>query len=298
MSLHKIRSQKRMREGYLLFLPVLIFLIAVFIFPLLVIIKQSFFQLDFRTRSEVFVGFKNYLDLLSDQLVRTSLMNAMVFTFTTILLHITFGWLIAMLLMRAWPVEILRSFFKSIILIPWIFSAPAAALIFKILYQPQGFFNFYLSVLFETRVGFLSDPGIALFSLLAINAWKDFVMYMILLLGGLQRIPESLYESARLDGCNAFQSFRYITFPLMKYLTVILILIDFVTTVNHFDLVWVMTKGGPLQSTYLPGFLIYEKGIQRFDMGFASSMSMLMVFIVLIVMGLYLLITRENEEYV
>jgi len=292
-----IRANKRL-TGYLLFLPVLLFLLAIFIFPLTVIIKQSLFQIEISTQTEQFVGLQNYITIFKDSLFHTSLKNAFVFTITTIIAHMAIGWVVALILSRSWPVEGLRSLFKSIILIPWIFSAPAAALIFKILYHPQGFLNYFTMSLFNTRVGFLSDPKIALFSVLAINAWKDFVMYMILILGGLQRIPDSLFEAAKLDGCTGIQSFRYVTLPMMKYLTMILILIDFVTTINHFDLIWVMTKGGPLRSTYLPGFLIYEKGIQRFDLGYATSLSMIMVLIVIVVMGLYILMSKESEEHV
>jgi len=288
-------GSKKLLTGYLLFLPVFIFLVTIFIFPLITIIKQSFFQLDIKTHTTYFVGMKNYIGILKDSLFHKSITNAFIFTFTTIISHMLIGWVVAIMLARTWPVDIMRSFFKSIIIIPWIFSAPAAALIFKLLYHPQGFLNYFAIALFDTRIGFLSNPKIALFSVLAINAWKDFVMYMILLLGGLQRIPDSLYEAARLDGSSNIQIFRFITLPMMKNLTLILVLIDFVTTINHFDLIWVMTKGGPLKSTYLPGFLIYEKGIQRFDLGYATSLSMVMVLIVIIVMALYLLVLKEGD---
>lgn len=295
---HYSIERKRLITGCLLFLPVFLFLLAVFIIPLLSVIKQSFLQYDIKTHQSFFVGFKNYFTILKDPIFHTSLINAFVFTSTTIIFHMLIGWTVALMLWRTWSIDGLRSFFKSIVLIPWIFSAPAAALIFKMLYHPQGFFNYFSMEMFDIRIGFLSNPKIALFSVLAVNAWKDFVMYMVLLLGGLQRIPDSLYEAAKLDGCTPIKTFRYITFPIMKPLTLILILIDFVTTINHFDLIWVMTKGGPLKSTYLPGFLIYEKGIQRFDLGYATATSMVMLFIVIIFMILYLKISKNEEQNV
>ncbi|NQT60030.1 MAG: sugar ABC transporter permease [Bacteroidetes bacterium] len=295
---HYSIERKRLITGCLLFLPVFIFLFAIFIVPLLSVIKQSFLRYDIATHQSFFAGLDNYITIMKDSTFHISLINAFVFTSTAIVFHMLFGWIFALMLWRAWPIDGLRSFFKSIILIPWIFSAPAAALIFKLLYHPQGFLNYFSMTFFDIRIGFLSDPKIALFSVLAVCAWKDFVMYMVLLLGGLQRIPESLYEAAKLDGCTPIKTFRYITFPIMKPLTLILILIDFVTTINHFDLIWVMTKGGPLKSTYLPGFLIYEKGIQRFDLGYATALSMVMLFIVIIVMVLYLKISKEEEQNV
>jgi multiple sugar transport system permease protein len=135
-----------------------------------------------------------------------------------------------------------------------------------------------------------------MFSVLFVNAWNYYPLYMMLLLGGLQAIPQTLYEAAKVDGANRVQSFWHITLPQMNTLIMTIVIIDFITTFIHFDLVWTMTKGGPLRSTYLISFFLYEKGLLTYKFGYASALSVVIALIIFtFLFGYIALYSRKGE---
>ncbi|MEA1963568.1 MAG: sugar ABC transporter permease [Candidatus Aerophobetes bacterium] len=237
---------------------------------------------------------QQYQRLFSDELFWVSIKNTFLFTIGTIVLDLAISWGVALLLNARWPNLKARNFFRGALLFPFLFSAPAAALLWGILYQPLGFLNYIIESLFGTTISFLGDPKWALFSVLWVNVWKNFPLIMILILGGLQSIPESLYEAARIDGANRVQSFWHITLPQMRSLMITIIIIDFVTTFIHFDLVWTMTKGGPLRSTYLISFFLYQKGMHAFKFGYASAIGVVIALIISVCVGTYIFLYSKR----
>jgi len=265
-------------RGFFYIGPAFIFLLLIVIFPLFKVFQYSF--QEYFDRSFVFTGLMNYQRLFSDKLFWLSIKNTFIFTIGTIILHLAISWVIALLLNAQGPNPKVRNFFRGALLFPFLFSAPAAALLWGILYQPLGYPNYIIEQLFGTTINFLGDPRYALFSVLLVNLWTSFPLYMILILGGLQSIPKSMHEAARMDGANWFQSFCHITLPQMRTLMMTIIVIDFATTFIHFDLVWTMTKGGPLRSTYLISFFLYQRGMQAFKFGYASAVGVIIALIV------------------
>jgi len=246
--------------------------------------------------SFIFAGFGQYRRLFSDQLFWTSITNTLIFTIGTIALDLALSWSIALLLNAKWPHLKVRNFFRGALLLPFLFSAPASALLWGILYQPLGFLNYINEKTFGATINFLGDPGYALFSVLWVNVWKNFPLIMILILGGLQSIPPATYESARIDGANRIQSFWYITLPQMRSLMMTIIIIDFATTFIHFDLVWTMTKGGPLRSTYLISFFLYQRGMQAFKFGYASATGVVTALIISACIGIYIFLCSKKVD--
>ncbi|MBE0479158.1 sugar ABC transporter permease, partial [Candidatus Aerophobetes bacterium] len=228
-------------------MPAVIFLLIVVIYPLIKVFEYSFHEYS---GGFVFVGLRHYKTLFADELFWTSLKNTSLFTAGTIFLDLSLAWGIALLLNSKWPHHKLRNFFRGALILPFLFSAPASALLWGILYQPLGFLNFIIERLFGTTLNFLGDPQYALFSVLWVSVWRNFPLIMILVLGGLQSIPRNLHEAARIDGANRIQRLWFVTLPQMRSLMATIIVIDFATTFIHFDLVWTMTQGGPLRSTY------------------------------------------------
>lgn len=265
-------------RGFFYVGPAFIFLLLIVIFPLFKVFQYSF--QEYFDRSFVFTGLMNYQRLFSDKLFWLSIKNTFIFTIGTIILHLAISWVIALLLNAQGPNPKVRNFFRGALLFPFLFSAPAAALLWGILYQPLGYLNYIIEQLFGTTINFLGDPRYALFSVLLVNLWTSFPLYMILILGGLQSISKSMYEAARMDGADWFQSFWHITLPQMRTLMMTIIVIDFATTFIHFDLVWTMTKGGPLRSTYLISFFLYQRGMQAFKFGYASAVGVIIALIV------------------
>jgi len=281
-------------RGFFYVGPAFVFLLLIVIFPLFKVFQYSF--QEYFDRSFVFTGLMNYQRLFSDELFWLSIKNTFIFTIGTIILHLVISWVMALLLNAKGPSLKVRNFFRGALLFPFLFSAPAAALLWGILYQPLGYPNYIIEQLFGTTINFLGDPRYALFSVLLVNLWTSFPLYMILILGGLQSISKSMYEAARMDGADWFQSLWHITLPQMRTLMMTIIVIDFATTFIHFDLVWTMTKGGPLRSTYLISFFLYQRGMQAFKFGYASAVGVIIALIVSACVGLLIFFYSKRGE--
>lgn len=282
-------------RGFLFIAPAIIFLLLVVIYPLFKVFQYSFQEYS-PHHSFVFVGLKQYQSLFSDELFWISIKNTFIFTIGTIALDLAISWGIALLLNVKWPNLKARNFFRGALLLPFLFSAPASALLWGILYQPLGFLNNIIEQILGAPINFLGDTRYALFSVLWVGVWKNFPLIMILILGGLQSIPQSLYEAVRIDGANRFQSFWHITLPQMRSLMMTIIVIDFATTFIHFDLVWTMTKGGPLRSTYLISFFLYQRGMQAFKFGYASAIGVITALIISACVGAYIILYSKRME--
>ena len=291
----KIRARYDLK-GLLFLAPALVFLALSIAFPLFRVFQRSFQEYSAEFGSFVSVDFDQYRKLFADPLFWTSLKNTFLFTGGSILLHLGISYPIALLLSLNWPSKRTRNVFRGSLISPFLFSAPAAALLWGLLFRPLGPLNYLIESIFGTTVAFLGDTRWALISVLIVNGWKSFPLYMVLILGGLQSIPVSLYDAARVDGANWFQTVLKVTIPMMRTLTMTIVLIDFATTFIHFDLVWIMTKGGPMRSTYLMSFFLYEKGLKVFKLGYGSAVGVVVAVIMTFCIAAYLLIYSRGEE--
>ena len=291
----KIRARYDLK-GLFFLAPALVFLALSIAFPLFRVFQRSFQEYSAEFRSFVSVDFDQYRRLFADPLFWTSLKNTFLFTGGSILLHLGISYPIALLLSANWPNIRTRNVFRGSLISPFLFSAPAAALLWGLLFRPLGPLNYLIESIFGTTVAFLGDTRWALISVLIVNGWKSFPLYMVLILGGLQSIPVSLYDAARVDGANWFQTVLKVTIPMMRTLTTTIVLIDFATTFIHFDLVWTMTKGGPMRSTYLMSFFLYEKGLKVFKLGYGSAVGVVVSVIMTLCIAAYLLIYSRGEE--
>jgi len=281
-------------EGFLFLAPALILLLLSIAFPLFRVFQRSFQVYSGDTQSFQYTGFGQYRQLFSDPLFWTSIKNTFVFTLGAIAWHLGVSFPLALLLNAKWPSIKARNFFRGALILPFLFSPPAAALLWGLLYRPLGPLNYALGLFSIRPIAFLGDVHWALFSVLLVNAWVYSPLYMILILGGLQSIPRILYDAARVDGANWFQRFFYVTLPQMRTLVMTVIIIDFATTFIHFDLVWTMTKGGPLRSTYLISFFLYQKGLRDFRLGYGSAVGVVIALIMSVcIIGYVFLATRS-----
>jgi len=291
----RIRARYELK-GLLFLAPALVFLALSIAFPLFRVFQRSFQEYSVELRSFVSVGFDQYRKLFADPLFWTSLKNTFLFTGGSIILHLGISYPIALLLSANWPSIRTRNIFRGSLISPFLFSAPAAALLWGLLFRPLGPLNYLIESIFGTTVAFLGDVRWALISVLLVNGWKSFPLYMVLILGGLQAIPVSLYDAARVDGANWFQTVWKVTIPMMRTLTMTIVLIDFATTFIHFDLVWTMTKGGPMRTTYLMSFFLYEKGLKVFRLGYGSAVGVVVAVIMTFCIAAYLSIYSRGKE--
>ncbi len=257
-------------------LPIVVLMAGLILWPFINAILISMTTRSFITRTDVFVGLDNYARLLHDSDFISSVNNTVIFTVGSLAVKSVVGMSIALLLNSKLP---FRSVLTGIILLPWIVPEVVTALTFRSIYDPIfGGLNPILQWLgiINHPVAWLSDPGLAMPSVIAVNVWKGIPFYTLLLLAGMKAIPSEQYEAAEVDGANAVQRFRHITLPGLRYVIIVTLLLSAISTFNTFGLVYLMTGGGPGGATRLFSILAYQKAIigLRFGPGVATAFSM------------------------
>ncbi len=299
----KTRSKRRFSwssqsVGYLYIAPAVIFLLAVTLYPLINTVLTSLTAINTRSREVNFVALNNYIELASDPLFWGALRNTVLFTAASVVLHLVAGGVLALLLNEHWVSDILRNFMRGLLILPWLFSTAAAALIWGLLYHPFGPTNYILTAghLINQPVDFLGDRSLALWSLVIVNVWKTFPFYMVMILGALQSVPPELYDAARVDGAHTFGRFRFVTLPLIRPVIVAISTIDIITTFSQFDLVKLLTSGGPSRSTETIAYYLWQKGFRDINMGYGSAISIVMVVGLSIGVLIYLRMFTAREQ--
>ncbi len=267
--------------AYLFLLPSLIAFAIFTLYPVIFGFILSFTDNKAVNAPLSFVGLKNYINLLKDDYFITSLLNNIFYMLTFTPLVILVALFFAILLNEA---IFCRKFFRTIFFFPYISSMVSVAIIWNIIFSPQGPINRFLMAFgVENPPQWLISVDLALFSVVLVSVWKEFGFYMVILLAGLQGINTELYEAARIDGANLWQRLKSITLPLLTptiFLTVIMALIN---SFQVFDLVKVMTEGGPGTATNVLVFRIYQEGFVNVKTGYASAIAFVLFFIILII---------------
>jgi multiple sugar transport system permease protein len=265
-------------------LPLVIIMVGLVLYPFINALILSTTTLNFITGETVSVGLRNYERLFSNADYLQSMQNTFQFTIWSLSIKFLAGMVVALLLNSRLP---LRSVITGIMLLPWIVPEIVTALAWKSVYDPIfGGLNPILQGLglIDRPLGWLSDPQLAMPSVIAVNVWKGIPFYTLLLLAGLKAIDREQLEAAEVDGANIIQRFRHITLPGMRYVILITLLLSFISTFNSFGLIFLMTGGGPSGATKLYSILAYEKGIRslQFGPGVAIAFSVAPLMIVLI----------------
>ena len=256
--------------------PLVILMVGLILWPFINAVWISMTVRSAITRSEVFVGLQNYQRLWTDSDFIGAVQNTVQFTVVSVVLKLIVGMVIALLLHSRLPY---RNILTGVMLLPWIVPEVVTALAWKSIYDPIfGGLNPMLQAigLIDRRVGWLSEPGLAMPSVIAVNIWKGIPFFTMLLLAGLKAIDKELYEAAEVDGAKALDRFRHITLPSLKYVIAVTVLLSTISTFNAFGLVYLMTGGGPGGATRLYSILAYERAIigLRFGPGAAVAFSM------------------------
>jgi multiple sugar transport system permease protein len=288
------RGLKRERwHGYFFIAPVYVFLAAVILFPLGTALWTSLLRVH--GLNATFAGLQNYWHVLGDPEFFDSLLVSLIFTTISVLLQLTLGFGLALLLVRAGR---LRAALRLAFLVPWMVAPAIGATIWLWLLDPQfGFVNYLLTtlgVIGKPQI-WLGEPALALGSIIAVEVWRDTPFMMLLLLAGLLTIPGEQYEAASLDGATALQQFRHITLPNMRVLLVIASTLDVINTVRQFDLIAVMTGGGPVGATQVLPVLIYNTAFRANQLGQAAAVGVILLLLVLAFSTIYVGLTRPTE---
>jgi len=290
----KIMSKSKF--AYILLAPAVLFIVGFMLYPVGVGIYLSFTNKQLM-KSATFVGLRNYQQLLfKDEIFRTVLVHTVIWSSLMIAGVTVIGLALALLLNQNFRG---RSILRTLFVIPWPIPYIVAGIIWKWLYADQfGYFDRILMGLGITNAsfGFLSDPNKVLFSLIATIVWRNYPFNMLVCLAALQSISPDLYEAAIIDGAGTWAKFRYITLPGIKVVIILIILLQFVWSFNHFTLVYVMSKGGPGHASHILGSYAYELAFGKRNVGYASSVATMMFVVLIFVTFLYLRVMMKEEE--
>jgi len=292
--LSKIHFYDR-RFGYLFVSPAVIILSIVILAPIAIAIITSFYDYTLINRTlDSFIGLKNYFEAVSNEKFIHSAIVTIVFVILVVLFEFIIGFLIAILLNQ---VERFRNIYYFILLIPLLINPIVVGLIWRMFLHPQlGILNYLISLIGIDPVNWLGDPQNAFITIIFVDIWHQVSFMIILLLAGLASIPEEPYEAARVDGANAFQQFRDITLPYMRPVIIITLLIRLIFALKTYDLIYIMTKGGPGDATDLISYYIYRSAFIGLDLGQAASMSVILLLIVcIIIYPLFKFMNRADE---
>lgn len=270
--------------------PALILLSFFIIYPIAYLFFLSFTAGSFTSVGTYWVGLKNYSRLLLNPDFWQVLGNTSYFTIATVIPSIIIPLGLAVLLNRNLA---LRGVLRSAYFLPSIISLVAAGLGFRWLFETEGPVNAFLNLFGISPISWLGDTFWAMPVLILLSIWKQLGFNMVVFLAGLQAIPPSRYEAAELDGANARQQFLYITLPGLQSTLIFAIVTTVIFTLKSFEQVYVITSGGPLNSTNLLVYYIYQEAFGQFDFGYAAAAATVLLALTLILVYLQL---RTWEE--
>lgn len=286
------------RIGYFFVLPSLIFMLALVGYPIIYNFILSFNNTDVITigqHSEKFIGFQNYIDLFKVPTTTTSIINTIIFTAGSIALQFVIGFALALLFNQKFK---LAKPLRGILLISWMVPVTVTALLSKFMLSTSGGVINYILLslhLISKPLDFLVSCSMAMPSIIGINVWIGIPFNMILLTTGLSNIPGSYYEAAAVDGANAFVRFFKITLPLMKAAMLSVIILGVIYTFKVFDLVFVSTGGGPVDSTELLSTYSYRLSFSQYSFSLGSAAANIL-FVMLFIVGLiYIRFVGKDE---
>jgi multiple sugar transport system permease protein len=293
-----LRRMYRHRSDYLYVLPSLGVMFLVIGYPIYYTVYLSFFDTppSLAMADKIFVGMENYDRILQSNSFREVTINTAIWTIFSTFFAFVLGLGAALVLNREFHG---RALIRGILLVPFVISAVAASYVWRWLYHSDFGVIGALSVqwgLTDAPINFLDNIDWVLPSLIVVNVWKEFPFAMLLMLAGLQTVPEQLLRAAWVDGAGAWQRFWHVTMPHLKGVTMVTILLLLVSNLNHFTIPWVMTGGGPAGASDIWITAIYQLAFGRIRFGIASAYSVIL-FVVMIVVGwLYVRALAFNEE--
>lgn len=287
------------RTAWLFLTPALIVLGVFFALPVLAAFVLSLTDYDLYALADIrnlrFVGLANYWELLQRPLFWTALGNTVYFVAVGVPLSMAASLGAAMLLHS--PLAKAKPFFRTALFAPVVTTVVAVAVIWRYLFNTKyGVTNYLLGLIGIDPVDWLGDPHWAMPTIIAFAVWKNFGYNMIIFLAGLQAVPPDLYEASRIDGASHWQQFRHITLPMLRPT---MLLVGILTVSGYFQLFaepYVMTEGGPLQSTVSVLYLMYNEGFKWWNLGSASAVAFLLFLVMFAATALMVKLSRRGEQ--
>jgi multiple sugar transport system permease protein len=292
---HGLRFQ---RIAQLLFLlPAVLFLLLFFGYPVVKNIIMSFEAYTtstFYTGEAPWVGLSNYVSVVSSQLFGTALLNTALFTIGSIVGQFVLGLLLALFFRRNFP---LSGLLRSLLLLPWLLPLIVSSAVWKwMLDQDSGVVNQFLGVFGIGSVPWLTSPAVALITVIGVNIWIGIPFNTTILYGGLQDIPTELYEAAALDGATGWKAFWSITWPMLRPVVSVTLVLGVVYTIKVLDIILGLTNGGPANATQTIATQSYDLSFKQFDFGQGAALSNILIVISALFAIVYLRLNRKAVD--
>ena len=292
----KGKAARRDNEGYAFILPGVVYMILVVGYPIVYNFILSFKDTNVQNLAKgtsVFIGLQNYKELFSNPTFILVLKNTFIFTIGSLVFQFTIGYLLALFFYRKFT---LAGPIRGLMLIPYMMPMAVTGLLGQNLFLQDGLINTMLSWFGIAPVTWLTSTATAMVAVVIMNCWVGIPFNMLLLISGLSNVPEDVYEASSIDGASKLQQFFQITLPLMKEAILAVLMLGFIYTFRAFDLMFIMTAGGPLNSTDVLGTYSYMLSFTQYQFSKGSAVA-IVLFLCLMVIGiLYLMLIVKGEK--
>ncbi|PHA01479.1 ABC transporter [Bacillus pseudomycoides] len=272
--------QIKLSKAVFFLLPVGIPLILFWIIPNFISLGISFTDWDFMTSDFNFVGLDNYMNLFTQDSFIQALLNTLYFGIGTVVPTIVLGLGFALFFRKKFRGS---AIYQLMIFSPWVTPTVAVSIVWSLLYEPQyGAINKVLEFFGIPGLDWLKSSDTAMIAVIIVTVWKLVGWTMLFYIGALEKVPDSLYEAASIDGANAWQKFRYVTLPMVSPTTFFLVVVNIITSVQAYDQIKILTQGGPSGSTRTLLYLFFQQAFEQFDMGSATAIAFIILIITIL----------------
>ncbi|MND64057.1 Inner membrane ABC transporter permease protein YcjO [compost metagenome] len=274
-------------------IPALVVISAVIVFPWVFTLWMSVHRWTLG-QEQSFIGFDNYIRLASDVRFWESLWHTLIYTVLSVVAPLFLGTLAALVFDAQFP---LRGFLRGVFVMPMMATPVAIALVWTMMFHPQlGVLNYLLSFIHIGPLEWIYNQSTVIPSLVLVETWQWTPLVMLIVLGGLAAVPREPYESAEIDGANAWQKFRYLTMPMIAPFLMIAVIIRSIDAVKSFDIIYAMTQGGPGTASETINIYLYNTAFAYYDIGYGSAMAVVF-FIIIVALSFVLLMVRQRAQW-
>lgn len=268
---HPLQSRSEIILRNIVVAVMVVFFTVFLIIPIGIAFAGSFHEWNPLSGTYKFLGLKNYIEVFSSGLFWKSMRNTVLFSVVVILFRVGLGLAIACAIFSS--LVKYKSFFRAVFYMPVVTPMVAVAFVWKFMYNPQiGTVN----QIFGLDVNWLMNPKTALIAVMIMTIWKDFGYAVVMYMAGLFSLPSDAMEAARVDGANGWQTFRYITLPLLRPMTLFVVITSIISYIQAYIQILIMTEGGPGTDTYLASYIIYDEAFVKYNFGYASALSFIL----------------------
>lgn len=287
---HPLQSRSEIILRNIVVILMVVFFSVFLVIPIGIAFAGSFHEWNPLSGTYKFLGLKNYINVFKSPLFHTSVLNTFIFSVVVIIFRVGLGLGIAYAINSSFVK--CKSFFRAVYYMPVVTPMVAVAFVWKFMYNPQiGAVNQLLGL----HVNWLMNPKTALLAIMIMTIWKDFGYAVVMYMAGLYSLPSDSMEAAKVDGANAWQTFKYITLPLLKPMTLFVVITSIISYIQAYVQILIMTEGGPGTTTYLASYIIYDEAFVKYNFGYASALSFVMFVITAICTWLSFRISGSNE---